>query len=162
MHTLGLSTTHFLLPWNLGWLYNSHSGGVLTKVSSSWQPEECWHLNARIPPPLPLLPTTQKGLLKVLEFSLWRQRSPRVHFAELLRASVHHSSSAWGLWAQEGDMQPSQKVFLPRATHTDKPGSEPAGVWDGKTQSCWRMYQQNASWSTMELTTDSLSENTRL
>ena len=56
MHTLGLSTTYFLLPWNLGWLYNPHSGGGSPRVSSSWQPEECWRLNARIPPPLPRSP----------------------------------------------------------------------------------------------------------
>ena len=160
MHTLGLSTFFFFLEILDGCTILTVGGSP--GVSLSWRPEGCWRLNARIPPPLPLLPTTQKGLLEVLESPLRRQRSPRVHFAELLRASVHHSSSAWGLWAQERATQHSQKVFLPRATQKDKPGSETAGVCDGKTQFCWRMYQQNVSWGTMELITDSLSENTRL
>lgn len=76
-----------------------------------------------IPPLTAPAPATQKGLLKVPEFSPWKQRRPRVqgkagHFAELLRASVLHPSSAWGLWAQRRDRQRSPKAFLPRATQT--------------------------------------------
>lgn len=54
MHTLGLSTMYFLLPWNLGWLYNSHSGGVLTKsvlILAAWR-----MLTSECPNPSPAAP----------------------------------------------------------------------------------------------------------
>lgn len=93
-------------------------------VSSSWRPEECGRLNTRIPPPThcPHSPYTKRSPKGSGVFTVELEK-PRVQgkagdFAELLRASVLHSSSAWGLWAQRRDRQQSQKAFLQRAAQT--------------------------------------------
>lgn len=123
MHTLGLSTAYFLIPWNLGWLYNSHSGrahqecphpGGL-KNADVWTP-------ASPPTHCPRSPYTKRSPKGSGVFTVESEK-PRVQgkagdFAELLRASVLHSSSAWGLWAQRRDRQQSQKAFLQRAAQT--------------------------------------------
>lgn len=80
-------------------------------------------------------------------------------FAELLRASVLHSSSAWGLWAQRRNQAAEPKAFLSVQHRPDTPGSEMAGTCDDKTDLLTYM---SAEWELFPGINSSLSENKRL